>query len=112
LNPGKAGLEAAVKTLVDSLTPARLVVVYYSGHGIQAGPDNCMMPVDASPGSASQWSCCAISCFLLLWLSTPSGFLVVLGKPNRSSFTITFIAMVITMAYLEPSPTLQITWWA
>ncbi len=28
--------------------------------------------------------------FLLLWLSVPSGFLVVLEKPNRSSFTFTF----------------------
>ncbi len=28
--------------------------------------------------------------FLLLWLSIPSGFLVVFEKPNRSSFTFTF----------------------
>jgi hypothetical protein len=28
--------------------------------------------------------------FLLLWLSFPSGFLVVFEKPNRSSFTFTF----------------------
>ncbi len=31
-----------------------------------------------------------VNSFLLLWLSIPSGFLVVFEKPNRSSFTFTF----------------------
>jgi hypothetical protein len=38
-------------------------------------------------------SACACACLthpLLLWLSIPSGFLVVFEKPNRSSFTFTF----------------------
>jgi hypothetical protein len=34
--------------------------------------------------------CCGGQLFLLLWLSIPSGFLVVFEKPNRSSSTFTF----------------------
>ncbi len=32
-------------------------------------------------------------CFRLLWLSIPSGFLVVFEKPNRSSFTLLHVCM-------------------
>ncbi len=49
---------------------------------------NAPFPFPISPGQL----------FLLLWLSIPSGFLVVFEKPSRSSFTFTFTFIYIYRA--------------
>jgi hypothetical protein len=54
-----------------------------------------------------QHSGAVVPLFLLLWLSIPSGFLVVFQKPNRSSFTSTLSTMA-TLPTLIWSPTVAL----
>jgi hypothetical protein len=47
IDPSSRALQAAFRRFVDSLQPVATVVLYFSGHGIQVGGVNYMLPVDA-----------------------------------------------------------------
>lgn len=48
----KAGLEATVRRFIRSLGPKDAAVLYYSGHAVQVGGRNYIVPVDAALDSA------------------------------------------------------------
>jgi hypothetical protein len=46
LNAGSEDLQLVVRQFALTLTAAQLAVIYFSGHGIQDGDDNFIVPVD------------------------------------------------------------------
>ncbi|MEQ1771748.1 MAG: caspase family protein [Devosia sp.] len=50
-NADRAGLEAAISTFTADAAEADVALVYYSGHGIEAGGQNYLVPVDADLSS-------------------------------------------------------------
>jgi uncharacterized caspase-like protein len=50
----RADFEVAVKRYVDELGPNSVGVVYYSGHGVQAGGANFLIPTQVHPRSATE----------------------------------------------------------
>jgi len=50
----RAEFEVRIKEYTDLLGPNAVGVVYYSGHGVQAGQANFLIPTRAEPGAASE----------------------------------------------------------
>ena len=50
----RAEFDARVKEYVDQLGPNAVGVFYYSGHGVQAGQANFLIPTRAEPEAAAQ----------------------------------------------------------
>lgn len=50
----RAEFDARVKDYVDQLTPKTVGVFYYSGHGVQAGNANFLIPTQVQPKSATE----------------------------------------------------------
>ena len=54
LNADKKSIEAAVRSFGQALRGGAVAMFYYSGHGVQVGDRNYLVPVDAAPNSASE----------------------------------------------------------
>jgi TPR repeat protein len=57
----KGDFERTVLDFRRSITPESIVLVYYSGHGIQVGETNYLLPVDATVTSLADLSLVAVS---------------------------------------------------
>ena len=54
LNADKKSIEAAIRSFGQQLRGGAVALFYYSGHGVQVGDRNYLVPVDAAPNSASE----------------------------------------------------------
>jgi hypothetical protein len=65
-NATKAQLRAGLARLVTALTPGAVVVVFFSGHGVERGGENYLVPVDGEPEAPGTCGCaCGCVC---VWL--------------------------------------------
>ena len=53
-NGTRSDILAAVRIFVDQVRPNDAVVVYYSGHGVQIGGENFLIPVDLNPRTETE----------------------------------------------------------
>jgi hypothetical protein len=81
---GAGGGVVRLRTDVMACRPRPLVCAAHRVHGSRSPLAGLPPSPHAHALAASLWAL-----FLLLWLSIPSGFLVVFEKPIRSSFTFT-----------------------
>ncbi len=62
-NATKAQLRAGLARLVTALTPGAVVVVFFSGHGVERGGENYLVPVGGEPEAPGTCGCaCGCVC--------------------------------------------------